>query len=252
MNKVIEQMNKHRSVRSFTEESIPVAHIQAAVAAGQMASTSSAVQAYCVINVTDKAHRERLVELTGGQKKVAQAGAFFVICGDTRRHRLILDKCADLTYTTQFEAFMVALIDTCLFAQNLALAFESLNYGICYIGGLRNDLPAVDQLLNIPEGVYPFFGMCVGVEMPEAQQNTANATMVRPRLPFAAVCFDDSYPTDDQVYSLIDKYDNAYKEYIAARGNQPKAWSESIKGIFSGAKRSELADYYISKGANLT
>ena len=37
------------------------------------------------------------------------------------------------------EDFIVATVDASLFAQNLALAAESLGYGICYIGGIRNN-----------------------------------------------------------------------------------------------------------------
>ena len=105
-------------------------HVRAAVEAGQAASTSSAVQSYCLIQVADAGAREKLIELTGGQEKVAACGGFFVVCGDTRRHRLLTER-AGKPYDARLEAFLLAVIDATLFEQNLVLAFESLGYGIC-------------------------------------------------------------------------------------------------------------------------
>ncbi len=161
MNDLVSLMLSHRSIRRYREEPVSAEHIAAAVDAGQAASTSSAVQAYCVIHVTDQQHRLELAALTGPQDKVARCGSFFVICGDTRRHRLLCESAGQI-YRAAFEGFLVAVIDASLFAQNFALAFESMGYGICYIGGLRNQLSEVDRILKIPEGVYPLYGLCVG------------------------------------------------------------------------------------------
>ena len=49
------------------------------------------------------------------------------------------------------EKFMVALIDAALAAQNAAIAAESMGLGICYIGGIRNKLDEVKDLLKTPE-----------------------------------------------------------------------------------------------------
>ena len=46
MNPTIQTMLNHRSVRDFIPDPVPDDHIRQAVEAGQMASTSSAVQAY--------------------------------------------------------------------------------------------------------------------------------------------------------------------------------------------------------------
>src|SRR5699024_9566544 len=57
----------------------------------------------------------------------------------------------------------VAVVDTALFGQNFALAAESMGYGICYIGGVRNNPKQISELFNLPEHVIPLFGMTVGV-----------------------------------------------------------------------------------------
>ncbi|GAA3328274.1 hypothetical protein GCM10020331_071590 [Ectobacillus funiculus] len=42
-----------------------------------------------------------------------------------------------------------------------------MGLGICYIGGLRNNLEEVAKLLNTPKYVIPLFGMTVGYPVHE-------------------------------------------------------------------------------------
>ncbi|MHC4992839.1 MAG: NADPH-dependent oxidoreductase [Planctomycetota bacterium] len=242
MNDTIELMRRHRSIRTYEPAAVPDEHVRVAVEAGQSASTSSAVQAYSVIRVTDRETRETLVELTGSQAKVASSGAFFVVCGDTRRHRLLCAR-AGRAYDSRLEAFLLAVIDATLFAQNLVLAFESMGYGICYIGGLRNRLEEVDRLLALPEGIFPLYGLCVGVPGEEP--------MPRPRLPVEAVCFDDRSPHDDQMLQHLERYDDDYRSYLEQRGARPGRWSDAMVSKFTEVRRTELASYYLGKGARL-
>lgn len=243
MNPTIDLLKRHRSIRAFAPEPVPDEHIRRAVEAGQAASTSSAVQAYAVLNVTDAEARRALIQLTGGQPKVAEAGAFLVICGDLRRHRLAA-RLHETTHRDSLETFLVAAIDASLFAQNLALALESLGYGICYIGGLRNSLPEVDRLLALPEGVLPFYGMCVGVP--------AESPGARPRLPVEAVLFDDRYPDDEEMLEMIRRYDADYGHDTTSRGGAARTWSGAMARLFSDARRPNIAPYYLSKGASLS
>ena len=244
MNDTIRQMLQHRSIRRFKPDPVPDADIRAAVEAGQAASTSSAVQSYAIIRIRDEAHRARLVELTGPQEKVARCGAFFVVCGDARRHRLVVER-AGGSYDTRLEAFLLAVIDATLFAQNLVLAFESMGYGICYIGGLRNDLPSVDALLGLPDGVYPLYGLCVGV--PDETPGP------RPRLPLDAVLFEDRYPDDDVMLAHLDAYDATYRSYLEERGAAAphRGWTEIMADKFARPVRESVGPYYRQAGADL-
>jgi FMN reductase (NADPH) len=239
---VIDGLLAHRSIRRYRDEPIPDAVLERCVRAGQAASTSSAVQATTVIDVQDAETRRRLAELSGGQSQVETAARFLVVCGDQRRHRLAARR-HGTTYDTRLEGFLVAAIDAALFAQNLCVALESLGYGICYIGGLRNDLAAVDALLELPEGVLPMFGLCAGVpdEAPSA----------RPRLPLEAVLFRDRYPDDEAVLARLDAYDATYRAYLADRGAPARAWTERMVELHAAPRRAYLAAFYAAKGARL-
>ncbi len=242
-NDVIDLLLRHRSIRKFRSDPVPDEHVRLAVEAGQMASTSSAVQAYSLIRVRDRATREAIAELAGPQPKVVECGAFFVILGDTRRHRIAAAREGN-AYDQRLESFLVAAIDASLFAEKMVIAFESMGYGICYIGGLRNDTERADELLELPEGVYPLFGLCVGV--PDESPSR------RPRLPVESVLFEERYPSDEAVLHQLASYDEGYVEYLKARGVEtPVAWSVQRGRAYAEPKRTHLGPYYRGKGADL-
>jgi nitroreductase len=244
MNTLLQTMALHRSVRAFLPDPVPEQHIHEAVTAARQAATSSWIQAYSLLQITDPETRATLVELTGGQGQVAAAGAFFAVCADSRRHRLVAERLGK-PYEGNLETFLVAVVDASLFAQNLVLAFESMGYGTCYIGGLRTRLPDVDQLLEIPHGVWPLFGLCVGVPDP------AEPTHVRPRLPVEAVWMKDRYLDDAAMHRLIDAHDIDAEAHYAARGLAGRNWTGGLWRKFAKPVREHLHHYYTSKGASL-
>ena len=242
MNPTIELIHAHRSIRKYTDDPIPRAHILEAMRAGQMAASSSAVQPYCAIHVTDDAIRQQIADLAGPQQKVHDCGAFFVICADLRKHMLIVDRAGE-EYNASLEAFLVGTIDASLFAQNFNLAFESMGYGTCYIGGIRNDLPKLDKLLNLPRGVCPLYGLCVGVPNESPSH--------RPRISPEGMLFENTYPSDEKTLAAIDHYDEVYAKYLTDRGAPPGTWSAAIAKKFAYAGRPGLSKFFRSKGANL-
>jgi len=240
MNEVLRRIASHRSVRDFHPTPVPDDDVRRAVEAARFAATSSWIQAYALLQVVDARERTLLRELTGDQPQVERAGAFFVLCGDTRRHRLVAER-EGAEYASNLETFLLAAIDATLFAQNLVLAFEALGFGTCYIGGLRNRLPEVDRLLEIPRGVYPFFGLCVGEPASDPGQ--------RPRLPVEAVWFRGRFPDDAATLAGIEEHDREAAAYYAARGAAGRTWSGGMWRKFRVARREPLFGYYRSKGA---
>ncbi len=85
MTPTIELICGHRSIRHFTDEPISEAQREAIINSARATSSSSFLQCSSIIRITDKALREELVTLTGGQKHVAQAAEFWVFCADFNR-----------------------------------------------------------------------------------------------------------------------------------------------------------------------
>ncbi|MEW6073469.1 MAG: NADPH-dependent oxidoreductase [Planctomycetota bacterium] len=241
-NPVLATMAAHRSIRRYAAGELADETVRRAVAAAQMASTSSNYQAYSLLRVRDPSRRARLAALCGGQDHVARSGAFFVVAGDQRRHWIVA-QVAGRPFEANLETFLVMAIDASLFAQNLALAFESLGCGMCFIGGLRLSLGEVDELLALPPHVFPFFGLVVG--------DAAEDPDRRPRLPVEAVLLEERYPDDATIRAAIARYDEAMGRYYAERGKPGHTWSGGIARAFAQRRRTDLLDYYRSKGAVL-
>lgn len=247
-DEVLRHMAAHRTIRQFRTTPVPDADVRRAVEAASMASTSSWIQAYCLLQVTDASERHALRELTGEQAQVEEAGAFFCVCADIRRHRMVARE-ADADYAGNLEVFLQAVVDASLFAQNLALAFEAQGWGICFIGGLRNRIAEVDRLLELPSGVLPLFGLCVGEPAPGAPQGTEASQ--RPRLAPEAVWTRERYWSDEALAGHLADMDRRAAAYYTERGQDGRDWTGGIWRTFQRPRREHLHEYYESKGASL-
>ena len=106
------------------------------------------------------------------------------------------------------EQLLVASVDAALIAQNVVVAAESEGLGICYIGGIRNNPQEVSELLNLPEHVYPAFGLCLGYPDQDPE--------VKPRLPLAAILKQDAYDDSDDE-ALVASFDDTMHQYYQER-----------------------------------
>lgn len=68
MNETLTLLQSHRSIRQFTDESIPQAKLEQWIQAGQAAATSSFIQACTVIQVAKGEQRDSLAHLAADQK----------------------------------------------------------------------------------------------------------------------------------------------------------------------------------------
>ncbi|MCR6107252.1 oxygen-insensitive NADPH nitroreductase [Salipaludibacillus agaradhaerens] len=245
MNDTLKTLLNHRSIRKFKDEPLSQEHITSIIKSAQMASTSSFIQAYTIIGVTDKAIKYQLAHLSGPQPYVEQNGHFFVFCADLYRHTIAgtMEKTAVTTSLESTEKFMVAVIDASLAAQNATIAAESMGYGICYIGGLRNDMKKVSELLSLPDYVIPLFGLAVGI--PDTQ------TDQKPRLPMESIYYENTYPKDtDTIYSGLESYNDTITNYYESRtqGERKDRWTEQMSRMLSKPKRTDMKDVVQQKG----
>lgn len=236
MNSTIDLLLSHRSIRKFTDEPLDQATVNQVVSCGQAAATSSNAQAVTVIQVHDKAKRDTLAALAGGQSYVASAGAFLVFCADMNRPKLACEKQGGDFVPGMTEHFIIATVDVALAAQNAVVAAESLGLGICYIGGLRNHPAEVSELLDLPDHVYPVFGLCLG--------HPAQDPEVKPRMPIEAVLMHDKY--DSSVFdSNINQYDATVREYYKTRtgGSKDSTWSQEMKALVGKESRPHMSGF---------
>lgn len=191
---ILDHLASHVSVRRYSQEPVPADDVRRVIQSAQRAATSSNLQLWSVV-VSDGAERARIAELCGNQRHVAEAPLFLTWCADRSRLDRVsaargYDQVTDLT-----ESFLVAAIDAAIAAQNAAVAAEALGYGICYIGGLRNNPDLIAEMLGLPPLVMPVFGMTLGRPAETALDGVGVAA--KPRLETEVVLHWGRYRTDE-------------------------------------------------------
>ena len=243
MNDTINLLMNHKSIRKYRNEPVTEEQLETIIAAGQMASSSSNVQAYSVIAITDSELKSKLAGLAGNQAYINECPVFLVWCADMYRLRetAVTQAAGAETYEDTMENFTVATIDVSLAAQNAAVAAESLGLGVVYIGGIRNNIEEVSDVLGLPELMYPVFGMCLGVPDQEP--------VLRPRLPLKAVLHRNGYDKE-QSMAGVKEYDETLSAYMRERSNgkQSATWSEMMTKRLTEPARLQLKSFLERKG----
>jgi len=235
-NPTLELIHRHASVRQYKPDPLPASLIETIVQAGQRASTSSNLQTYSVVAVTDAAKRQRLAELCGNQGFIAEAPVFLAWLADLARLERVCELRGYRQESGYLENFLVAAIDAAIAAQNAALAAESLGLGMCYIGSIRNEPEAVIELLRLPPLTFPVVGMTLGWPAKEPK--------LKPRLPLQAILHWETYNTDQDATLL--EYDRTmaetgiYAKRQIAYPGKPE-WMEDYGWLEHSARRAALA-----------
>jgi len=241
MNSTLKLLHEHRSIRKFTGQPLAAGQLEAIVAAGQCAATSSFLQGATIIRITDTDSRQKLAMYAGNQAYVASAAEFLVFCADLRRAGNCCEKYQKSFSGEYTEHFIIATVDASLLAQNIVIAAESEGLGICYIGGLRNNPREVSDLLKLPKGVYPVFGLCLGYP----DQNPE----IKPRLPLPVILKQNVYD-DSQDAQMIEQYDEHIRAYYQARtgGGHGICWSEQVAALLSEKARPHMRGFLAEQG----
>lgn len=220
-NETLALLLSHRSVRGFRTDPLPEGTLETLIAAAQSAATSSNLQTWSAVAVNDPAMRKELAAIAGNQKHIEQCPIFLVFLADvSRNRRLAAEAGAELAGMPYLESFLVAAIDAALAAQNAVVAAESLGLATVYIGALRNDVTRVAELLRLPPGAAPVFGLCVGYPLPGREGE------VKPRLPQAAVLHHEAYDAEDGAHRAA--YDPRMAEFSRRNEMADQTWSQRV------------------------
>ena len=244
MDDVHQLLRAHRSIRKFVGGPLDDEVVHDIVQSGLCAATSSNLQATTVIRVRDAEVRQRIAEVAGGQRQIETAGAFLVWCADLNRTRRACEAAGGTMTSGMTEQFIIATVDVALAAQNAVVAAEAQGLGICYIGAVRNDPQTVSDLLELPDDVYPVFGLCIG--QPDQDPE------VKPRLPLEVVLKDDVYTAEGEA-GLIKEYDETMRDYYRSRtgGNKESSWTEEMAGLVEGERRPHMRGFLAARGFEL-
>lgn len=244
MNETIQNLKAHVSVRAFKDTPLSDEIKDVLIQAAQSGSTSNFVQAFSILEITDPTLRKQLAEITNSAAYVEKTGTFYVFVADLYRHaRLLKNNGQSIEGASNTEALLVAVVDATIAAQNMAVAAESLDLGICYIGGIRNDIPKVAELLALPDHTLPLFGMTIGVPVHKNE--------TKPRMPRSNQVAENHYPKE--VFTDFSQYDAQLTTYYQERSSnaQQADFSTKMAEFFSVTRRQEIAEFLKAQGFEL-
>ena len=189
---------------------MPAEDLEAILFAAQRAPTDATAQMYSCVRLVEPSLRAQVAEATGNAH-IGMASEAFLICADVNRLDAILKAHGHSVGTYPNVAIHFAIGDAVMAGQNMLIAAEMMGYRGCWIGGVLNGLEKVASLARLPEGVFPFAALTIGVpDEPE---------QYRPRLPRNQVIHENFYrsPSTEELCEGA-----VAMSGITARGNWPQ------------------------------
>lgn len=193
-NATIDTLLERRSIRKFKPKPLPDDVVETLETVAQHAASSQFLNDWSAIRVTEPAAKKRLAEI-GGQPYIATAPLLYVFVLDEHRNAAIaarkgVEVASDAFTLNGSYRFTQAQNDAVLALHAMETAAYSLGLGCVILGSLLNDVPALIDLLNLPEYTYPVLGIAIG----KPDQEPA----VKPRMPRSMQFFENEYPSSDE------------------------------------------------------
>lgn len=138
--KVLEVIQKRRSVRKYKQDPIPEQALLRVLEAARLAPSGKNFQPWKFIIVKDKTLKEKLAQASAGQFFIAKAPLIIVGCG-------FPDNC----YAHMGRYMKSWSVDVTIALEHLILQAQEEGLGTCWIGSFEEE--EVKTILNVPEEV---------------------------------------------------------------------------------------------------
>lgn len=225
MNQVMEVLMKRKSVRAYEEREIS-AEIKAEILKATLrAPTAGNLMLYSILDITDQTIKDKLAITCDNQPFIARAPMVWVFLADYQRwydyfHASGVEElCARRNLTMQKPEegdLFLACCDALIAAQNAVIAAESFGIGSCYIGDVMEQYETHQELLCLPQYVFPICMLVFGY--PTRQQKNQGYTHR----------FDEKFIVFENRYRHLGK--GEFTEMFAERQNR-LAKGKSMKDI---------------------
>lgn len=245
------QIAAHRSIRRYRPDPVPPGLLRLLFACALSAPTKSDLQQADIIHITDAGKRQRIVAAIPDMAWILEAPVFLVFCGNNRRIRHIGEWRGKPFANEHLDHFMNAAVDAGIVMMNFIRAAEAAGLGTCPISAIRNAIDATSRELELPEGVFPVAGLCVGYP--------ANPGHISPRLAPEVTVHDNRYD-ESTLREQVDAYDqrrHANHPYGKQRRTQSfgtaefYGWSEDKARQYAEPERADFGAYIRRQGFSL-
>ena len=249
----VQALLNRRVIRKYKTNPINEQTMALLLSAAQSAPTKSNLQQYSIVIIRDPEVRNAVSELVPSMPWVRNAPVIAIFLGDVRRIRRLAEIRGHTYQNNNADTFMNATVDAALAMQCFITAADYLGLGTCPISYVRNRIDDLAEILDLPDGVFPISGLCIGY--PD------DAGYVSMRLPQKVVVHQDLY-NDDDLETDVKDYDDRNHERFALTPTKQRhtdkygvlekcTWSENVARQLSLPERAGFADYLKRKGINL-
>ena len=249
----VQALLNRRVIRKYKTNPISEQTMALLLSAAQSAPTKSNLQQYSIVIIRDPEVRNAVSELVPSMPWVRNAPVIAIFLGDVRRIRRLAEIRGHTYLNNNADTFMNAAVDAALAMQCFITAADYLGLGTCPISYVRNRIDDLAEILDLPDGVFPISGLCIGY--PD------DAGYVSMRLPQKVVVHQDLY-NDDDLETDVKDYDDRNHERFALTPTKQRhtdkygvlekcTWSENVARQLSLPERAGFADYLKRKGINL-
>jgi nitroreductase/FMN reductase [NAD(P)H] len=242
---------EHRSLRRYRPDPVSTDLLQLLCACALSAPTKSDLQQADIIHVADPAKRQRIVAHLPEMPWILDAPVFLVFCGNNRRIRHIGQWRGKPFANEHLDHFMNAAVDAGIVMMNFISAAEAAGLGTCPISAIRNAIDTVSKELELPEGVFPIAGLCVGYP--------AAAGHISPRLSLDVTVHTDRYD-ETRLRENVDSYDQRrHANHPYGKQRRIKqfgaadfyGWSEDKARQYAEPERADFGAYIRRQGFSL-
>jgi len=244
-------MAEHRSHRKFASRSVESGLLRLLFACAFSAPSKSDLQQADIVHVADRAKVRAIAAKIPGMPWIADAPVFLVFLANNRRLRQIGEWRGKPFANDHLDHFLNAAVDAALVMMSFIRAAEAVGLGACPVSHVRNHPHELSRLLELPDGVFPVAGLCVGYP--------AEPGRITPRLPLEVTVHVDRYD-ETGIRERIDAYDHrrhALAPYRKQRYADRYAnvdfygWSEDKARQYSVSERADFGAFIRQKGFSL-
>lgn len=204
-----------RTIRQYADRKIDRKIMSDLLEAAMQAPTTGNMQLYSVIVSEDENMKQKLAPAHFNQPSVMSSAAVLTFCADFNRFiKWCKSRKAEPGFDN-FQAWLWAVEDTMIFAQQFVTLAEMNGLGTCYLGTTTYNAPQIAEILCLPDHVVPITTVTVGYPACDGELSD--------RLPLEAIMHFECYRDYDE-----DRIDKIYAE----KENR----ADSIKFIAENAK----------------
>ena len=243
---------KHRVIRRYSDRPVEPDLLRLICACALSAPSKSDLQQRDIVEIEDTAIRQAIAALIPDMPWIGRAPVFLVFLANGRRLPEIAKLREKPFPNDHFDLVFNAATDAAIALSTCVAASEAVGLGTCPISVIRDHAARITELLQLPERVIPYAGLCLGWPADEGRMS--------PRLPLSMTLHRDRFDERDFA-SELDRYDRRreaiapFREQrdVAKWGTAPQyGWSEDKARQYAQPQRAEFGAFVRARGFSTT